>query len=113
NWRRGDVSPLLSEAPGGGAREPHLQKRLNRPGLRCAFMLISSPANERLKHARRVRDGLEQNQIFVEGERLAGECLASETELIAGFHVPTPRKLTRSLIIQLRRRNCPLFEVTP
>jgi len=75
-------------------------------------MLISSPANERLKHARRVRDGLEQDEIFVEGERLAAECIASEIELIQGLHIPTPRKLTRSLITQLRRRNCPLFEVT-
>jgi len=76
-------------------------------------MLISSPANERLKHARRVRDGLEREEIFVEGERLVGECIASEIELIAGFHIPTPRNLTRSLIAQLRRRNCPLFETTP
>ena len=47
---------------------------------------ISSASNERVKHARRVRDGRETGLIFIEGLRLAEEALRSgivvETALV-------------------------------
>ena len=43
-------------------------------------MVITSSSNERLKHARRVRDGREPDLIFVEGGRLIEECLQSMFE---------------------------------
>lgn len=39
--------------------------------------MISSSSNERVKHARRVRDGREEGLIFVDGLRLAEEALRS------------------------------------
>jgi TrmH family RNA methyltransferase len=75
-------------------------------------MLITSPANQQLKLARRVRDGREEGLIFVEGERLSEECLASGLELAAGFHSPAPSARARALIAELHRRACPLYEVT-
>ncbi len=39
---------------------------------------ISSKDNERLKHARQVRDGKVKNEIFIEGKRLAAEALRSD-----------------------------------
>jgi RNA methyltransferase, TrmH family len=75
-------------------------------------MLLTSPANERLKHARRVRDGREPKLIFVEGERLAEECLQAGLPLTAGFHTPEPGARTQRLLAELRARNCPLYAVT-
>lgn len=42
---------------------------------------IESRDNQRIKHARRVRDGREANLIFVEGLRLAKEVLRSEIKV--------------------------------
>ncbi|MGH9832505.1 MAG: TrmH family RNA methyltransferase [Blastocatellia bacterium] len=72
-------------------------------------MIITSPANERLKHARRVRDGRERGLIFVEGERLVEECLQSGLKLIACFHPPDPNPRAQSVITELARRDCPLY----
>ncbi len=72
-------------------------------------MIITSPANERLKHARRVRDGREHGLIFVEGERLVEECLQSGLKLIACFHAPEPDQRAQTIIAELARRNCPLY----
>jgi TrmH family RNA methyltransferase len=72
-------------------------------------MIITSPANERLKHARRVRDGRERGLIFVEGERLVEECLQSGLKLIACFHLPEPSPRAQSVIAELARRDCPLY----
>jgi TrmH family RNA methyltransferase len=75
-------------------------------------MIITSPANERLKHARRVREGREEGMIFVEGERLAEECLASGLSLAAAFHLPGPGDRTSAILDELARRGCPLFAVS-
>ncbi|MBO0719995.1 MAG: RNA methyltransferase [Blastocatellia bacterium] len=72
-------------------------------------MLITSPANERIKQARRVRDGREEGLIFIEGERLGTEALQSDLALIACFHTPDPAPRSEEIIDELRRRNCPLY----
>jgi TrmH family RNA methyltransferase len=74
-------------------------------------MLITSPANQQLKRARQVREGREPGVIFVEGERLCEECLQSGLELIAGYHIPSLSPRAQSIIAELRRRNCPIYEV--
>ena len=72
-------------------------------------MLITSPANERLKHARRVRDGREDDLIFVEGERLVEECLQSGLALAACFHSPELSPRAQTILAELARRNCLLL----
>jgi len=72
-------------------------------------MVITSSSNERLKHARRVRDGRERNLIFVEGERLIEECLQSSLKLTACFHAPDPNQRAQRIIAEMARRNCPLY----
>lgn len=72
-------------------------------------MVITSPANERLKHARRVRDGREPELIFVEGERLIEECLHAGLRLEACFHAPEPGVRAQNILHELARRHCPLF----
>lgn len=74
-------------------------------------MLITSPANERLKHARRVRDGREPGLIFIEGERLAEECLQSSLPLFVCFYSPDPTPRTHSVLEEVARRGCPVFAV--
>src|SRR5438105_3558109 len=74
-------------------------------------MLITSPVNPQLKHARQVRDGHEPDAIFVEGERLCEECLQSGLKLLAGFHAPSPSPRAQAIIAELRLRACPLYEV--
>jgi TrmH family RNA methyltransferase len=75
-------------------------------------MVITSPSNERLKHARRVRDGREPGLIFVEGERLIEECLQSCLKLTACFHTPEPSPRAQKIIAEMERRECPLFSAT-
>lgn len=72
-------------------------------------MLITSPANERLKHARRVRDGREDDLIFVEGERLVEECLQSSLAIAACFHSPEASPRAQTILAELARRGCPLL----
>jgi TrmH family RNA methyltransferase len=72
-------------------------------------MIIISPANERLKHARRVRDGREPEWIFVEGERLVEECLRSGLKVSACFHLPEPTPRAQAIIDQLESAGCPLY----
>ena len=68
-------------------------------------MIISSSSNDRIKHARRVREGRERELIFVEGERLVGECIASGLRLEACFCLT-------ELADSLRARvQCEVFEV--
>ncbi len=74
-------------------------------------MLITSPANERLKHARRVRDGRESDLIFVEGERLAEECLQANLPLSVCFHSPEPSARARTILKEIEQRGCPSFAV--
>ncbi len=73
-------------------------------------MIITSPSNERLKHARRVRDGREPGLIFVEGERLIEECLQSGLKLTACFHEPNPNPRAQKIIAEMARRDCPLYQ---
>lgn len=75
-------------------------------------MLLTSPANERLKHARRVRDGREPELIFVEGERLAEEALRAKLSLTACFHVPEPSPRGQQILTALRVRGCPFYAAT-
>jgi len=75
-------------------------------------MLLTSPANERLKHARRVRDGREPELIFIEGERLTEECLSAGLALTACFHTPEPSARSQQILAALRARGCPLFAAT-
>lgn len=74
--------------------------------------MITSLANERLKHARRVRDGREPELIFVEGERLVEECLQAALPLVACFHEPEPSARTQAILAELQRRACPLYATT-
>ena len=54
-------------------------------------MILTSTANERIKHARRVREGRERGLLFIEGERLVEEAVAAPAlRLITCFHTPTP-----------------------
>ncbi len=72
-------------------------------------MIITSPANERLKHARRVRDGREPELIFIEGERLAEECLQSNLKLIACFHSLDLSPRAQTIIAELTHKKCPIY----
>jgi RNA methyltransferase, TrmH family len=72
-------------------------------------MVITSPSNERLKHARRVRDGREPDLMFVEGERLVEECLQSGLKLRECFHEPDPTPRAQRLIDEMASRGCPLY----
>ncbi|NOT62568.1 MAG: hypothetical protein HOP19_20375, partial [Acidobacteria bacterium] len=72
-------------------------------------MLITSPANERLKHARRVREGREPELIFIEGERLVAEVLQAQLSLHAAFHLP---ELNDHAAALLKEMNCPLYAVS-
>lgn len=71
-------------------------------------MLINSPANERLKHARRVRAGQEPDLIFIEGERLVAECLQARLALHSCFHLPEPNTRVAALLADM---SCPQFAV--
>lgn len=73
-------------------------------------MLITSPVNSKLKHARQVRDGRVPEEIFIEGERLCEECLSAELPLIAAFHAPSPSMRAKAIIAELQRRHCPVYE---
>lgn len=56
------------------------------PGLGYSqSMQITSTSNERVKHARRVREGREPGLIFIEGVRLAAEALASGLVIEGAF----------------------------
>jgi TrmH family RNA methyltransferase len=72
-------------------------------------MVITSSSNERLKYARRVRDGREPDLIFVEGERLIEECLQSGLKLEACFHEPEPTPRSQKIIAEMAGRGCPLY----
>lgn len=68
-------------------------------------MIISSSSNERVKHARRVREGRERDLIFVEGERLVAECVSSGLKLHACFTGAAPSPQQQEL---LGRMGCPV-----
>lgn len=72
-------------------------------------MLITSSSNERIKHARRVREGRERELIFVEGERLVAECISSGLKLQACFTAAEPSEAQRKLVEGIP---CPLFQLS-
>lgn len=78
-------------------------------GLLCHVMLITSSSNERVKHARRVREGRERDLIFVEGERLVAECVASQLPLHACFTSAEPSAGQQAL---LQRLTCPVIQLS-
>lgn len=71
-------------------------------------MIISSSSNERVKHARRVREGRERDLIFIEGERLVGECVSSGLKLHACFTAAQPTESQQRLVAQV---SCPVFQL--
>ncbi|MBE7497376.1 MAG: RNA methyltransferase [Verrucomicrobiaceae bacterium] len=71
-------------------------------------MLISSSSNERIKLARRVRDGRERDWIFVEGERLTRECLVSGLKMEMAFASVDASAEQEELLRELR---CPVFRL--
>jgi TrmH family RNA methyltransferase len=73
-------------------------------------MQITSPANQQVKWAHRVREGREPALILVEGERLVEECLAAGLELHASFYLPSSSKRLSALLDQLRRLGGPIYE---
>lgn len=72
-------------------------------------MLITSSSNERVKHARRVREGRERDLIFIEGERLVAEGVASELKLHACFTAAEPDASQHKL---LERITCPVIQLS-
>ncbi|MDZ4287992.1 MAG: RNA methyltransferase [Prosthecobacter sp.] len=76
-------------------------------------MLITSTSNERIKHARRVREGREPQLIFVEGERLVEECLRSGLTLSACFHTPEPGERMMALLSSMKEREVPCHPTQP
>jgi RNA methyltransferase, TrmH family len=77
------------------------------PGISFAdehgTMILTSPANERVKHAKRVRDGLEPGAelIFLEGERLIEEAQRSGLALTLCFHHPEPSERMASCLTNM------------
>lgn len=71
---------------------------------------ITSPSNERIKHARRVRDGREPGLIFVDGLRLAEEAVKSGVAVEAAF-VASGSDDARllALVQQLSAKNVPIL----
>lgn len=76
-------------------------------------MQITSASNERIKHARRVRDGREPGLIFIEGLRLAEEALRSKLPLEAAFLIERDEPRHQALRRHLEQRQVPCFETTP
>ncbi len=72
-------------------------------------MLITSSSNERIKHARRVRDGRERDWIFVEGERLVAECVASGLKVESCFALEEPPPSQAALLAGLQ---CSVFHLS-
>lgn len=72
-------------------------------------MLITSSSNERVKHARRVREGRERDLIFVEGERLVSEGVASALKLHACFTAAEHSAAQQEL---LQHITCPIFQLS-
>jgi TrmH family RNA methyltransferase len=72
-------------------------------------LIITSPANERLKHARRVRDGRESGLIFVEGERLVEEFLQSNLSLVACYHSTDLSPRAQRIVSELAHKGSPIY----
>ncbi len=75
-------------------------------------MQITSPANERIKHARRVRDGREDGLIFVEGLRLAEECFKSGCQIETAFVAENLPERGQRLLADLTQKGISTFTVS-
>ena len=74
--------------------------------------IISSSSNERIKHARRVRDGREEGLILVEGLRLAEEALRSGLRVEAALvSAGTAEARLATLITQIEAQQAPVWQV--
>lgn len=71
---------------------------------------ITSKDNQRLKHARLVRDGKAENEIFIEGKRLAAEALRSDLNIKCCF-VSTGLSPEESIERQLADKNIEIVSV--
>lgn len=76
-------------------------------------MQISSASNDRVKHAKRVRDGREPELIFVEGLRLAEECHRSGCMVETCLAAPDPGARATALIDSLTRQSTPILWTAP
>lgn len=76
-------------------------------------MKITSRDNQKLKNARKTRDGKVAELIFVEGLRLGEECLRSNVQIVEAFYIDGfPKKGRGSdLLNLLLERNIEVFEV--
>ena len=76
-------------------------------------MQITSSSNERIKHARRVREGRESGLIFIEGLRLAEEAVNSGLIIESCFSTPTEDQRTTALLSQLNDHDVPIYLTLP
>lgn len=72
---------------------------------------IESRDNQKLKYARKVRDGKIAGSIFIEGLRLAEEVLRSDLQINDVFFTGEPAKNAPELLDKFANAN--LFEVSP
>lgn len=72
-------------------------------------MVITSPANEKLKYARRVREGREPGWMFLEGDRLIEAYLEAGGGGGQAFHSPELGERARALLETLEARGCALW----
>ncbi len=76
-------------------------------------MQITSTTNERIKHARRVRDGRELGLIFIEGVRLAEEAVRSGLIIDTCFAVQCEESRQSDLLAQFTSQNVSVQFTTP
>lgn len=78
-------------------------------------MQITSAANEKVKHARRVREGREAGLIFIEGLRLAEEACHSKltVELCFTDHQAEGDARMSALLTRLEKGGVPVLTTTP
>jgi len=76
-------------------------------------MQITSSSNERIKHARRVREGRESGLIFIEGLRLAEEAMNSGLIIESCFSTPTEDQRTTILLSRLNDHDVPIYLTLP
>jgi TrmH family RNA methyltransferase len=76
-------------------------------------MLLTSTQNDHIKHARLVREGRDSSLLFVEGERLVRDCLASGLAIPIAFHLPDPPDAVAAQIHELHRRGTLIHTTHP
>jgi TrmH family RNA methyltransferase len=76
-------------------------------------MFITSNSNDHVKAARLIRDGKDKSLLFVEGERLVADCLASRLPIPTAFHLPNPSDQIAPLISALQDQGTHLLSTTP